>query len=79
MSTLMSNSCRRMGEGRFLSCINNSFVSYRNLLGRGGRAGVEEEGQRLVQQVGEDRVHQGGEHILQLGYEEEQQKESYQV
>ena len=41
--------------------------------------GVEEEGQRLVQQVGEDRVHQGGEHILQLGYEEEQEKESYQV
>ena len=45
----------------------------------GQTLGVEEEGQRLVQQVGKDRVHQGGEQLLQLGYEEEQEKESYQV
>ena len=45
----------------------------------GQTLGVEEEGQRLVQQVGEDRVHQGGEQLLQLGLEEEQEKESYQV
>ena len=45
------------------------------VIGGEGELGVEEEGQRLVQQVGEDMVHQ----FLQLGYEEEQKKELYQV
>ena len=47
------------------------------MIGGEKETGVEEEG--IVQQVGEDRVRQGGEQLLQFGYEEEQEKESYQV
>ena len=49
------------------------------VIGGEGELGVEEEGQRLVQQVGKDGVHQGGEQLLQLGYQEEQEKESLQT